>query len=156
MPIGWIMTENQVKSAVDAAVAKLLEHDSYLLEKNVNERSISHCLAVHLAPLFPSWNVDCEYNRNHDDVKRLLLESRDTTDKDTEAVTVFPDIIIHRRSSDDNLLVIEMKKTMSRENGDYDIRKLRAFKSELKYTYAVSIVLETGFAKPKVKSLDYI
>jgi hypothetical protein len=49
-----------------------------------------------------------------------------------------------------------MKKTMSREYGDYDIMKLRAFKSELKYTYAVFIVLEAGLAKPKVKSLDYI
>ena len=150
------MTEDQIKSGVTAAIAELLKHDSYLLEKDVNERSISHRLAVYLELQFSGWNVDCEYNRNHDDVKRLQLESRTTNDQDTEAVTVFPDIIIHRRSSDENLLVIEMKKTSSRKNGDYDKRKLKAFKDELHYTYAAFLLLETGSKTSAVKTLDYI
>jgi hypothetical protein len=32
---------------------------------------------------------------------------------DTAAITVFPDIIVHHRGLEDNLLVIEMKKTIN-------------------------------------------
>jgi hypothetical protein len=149
------MTEERVKHSVSAALAELLKHDSYLLEKDVNERSISHRLAVYLQTQFSGWHVDCEYNRNHDDVKRLQLESRHATDQDIEAVTVFPDIIVHKRSTDENLLVIEMKKTTSRENCEYDIRKLRAFKSELQYRFAAFVQLETGAGKAAVRTLEY-
>ena len=40
-----------------AALYALLEDDSYLLEKDVNERSISHRLACHLQREFPTWHV---------------------------------------------------------------------------------------------------
>ncbi len=150
------MTEEKVKSAVNAALAELLKHDSYLLEKDVNERSISHRLAGYLQSQFSGWHVDCEYNRNHDDVKRLQLAPRHATDQDVEAVTVFPDIIVHQRSTDKNLLVIEIKKTTSREKRDYDIKKLMAFKGELQYTFAAFVLLETGAGKAAVKELEYI
>jgi len=150
------MNEDKVKLSVNAALAELLKHDSYLLEKDVNERSISHRLAAYLQSQFSGWHVDCEYNRNHDVVKRLQLEPRHATDQDVEAVTVFPDIIIHQRSTDENLLVIEMKKTTTHENRDYDIKKLKAFKGELKYSFAAFVQLETGAGKAAVKTLEFI
>ena len=148
--------KEMLKIAVNTALGELLKHDLYLLEKDVNERSISHHLARYIQLQFPSWHVDCEYNRNHDDVKRLQLEGRDTTDLDVEAVTVFPDIIIHQRATDENLLVIEIKKTTSSVKPDYDIKKLEAFKSELQYKFAAFILLETGTGKAAVKRLDFI
>lgn len=150
------MTEEKVKSAVNAALAELLKHDSYLLEKDVNERSISHRLAGYLQSQLSGWHVDCEYNRNHGDVKRLQLKSRCATDQDVEAVTVFPDIIVHQRSTDENLLVIEIKKTTSREKIGYDIKKLKAFKGELRYRFAAFVLLETGAGKATLKKLEYI
>lgn len=150
------MKEKDVNAAVSRALATLLERDSYLLLKNVNERSISHRFAIYLESQFPGWDVDCEYNRNHDDVKRLQLEARHASDQDIEAITVFPDIIVHHRSKDENLLVIEMKKTGSRENANYDIKKLEAFKKELKYTFAIFVQLETGSERAGIRTLKFI
>jgi hypothetical protein len=114
----------------------------HLLRTDASERSMTHRLALHLTPLFPEFDVDCEYNRDGFDVKRLALHERPVQDDDTEAVTVFPDIVVHRRGHNDaNLLVIEVKKAISAVNADYDMLKLNAFKSELKYRHAVHLTL---------------
>jgi hypothetical protein len=96
-----------------------------------------------MEPLFPEWNVDCEYNRDHDDPKRLEIPRRSVSTDDTQATTVFPDIIVHHRGTSQNLVVIEMKKTSSHEPDDYDLRKLCAFKQQLGYQFAIFIKLRT-------------
>lgn len=66
---------------------------------------------------------------------------------DTTATTVYPDIIVHRRGLDDNLLVIEMKKTanLQSQSRDFDLDKLRAFQRErYHYQYALYLQLRTG------------
>jgi hypothetical protein len=78
----------------------------------------------------------CEYNRNHDDPKRLKLRPEAVRTNDTQAQTVFPDIIVHKRHTDENLLVIEVKKSTNNQRDDYDLRKLRAFQQQLRYKYA--------------------
>lgn len=90
-----------------------------LLEANVNERSLTHKLAEHLQAVFPSWNVDCEYNRLGQMVKRLPRAEETTTD-DTEGRSIFPDIIVHKRGANQNLLVIEAKKTTNQLTGDVE------------------------------------
>jgi hypothetical protein len=50
---------------------------------------------------------------------------------------IIPDIIVHKRNTDQNLLVIEMKKTTSQEEDRYDLHKLEAFKEQLGYKYSV-------------------
>ncbi|OPY73399.1 MAG: hypothetical protein A4E62_00524 [Syntrophorhabdus sp. PtaU1.Bin002] len=115
-----------------------------ILQLDINERTISHRLAIYPEPHFPGWNVDCEYNRDHDDVKRLDIKRRNVTSDDTQATTVFPDIIVHRRGTDQNLLVIEMKKTTSLEGDDYDYGKLLAFKKHLGYSFAIFLKVRTG------------
>ncbi len=104
-----------LSEAVWAALQELLERDAYLLRHNLNERSISHRLASHLQRRLEGWDVDCEDNRNHDDPKTLPLPRETVDSDDTEARTVFPDIIVHRRGSDENLLVIELKKSTNPE-----------------------------------------
>ena len=136
--------KNLIESALNNAIEQLLRSDSFILDKDVNERSISHRLANYIEPHFPGWNVDCEYNRNHDDSKRLDIYPRNVESDDTQATTVYPDIIIHRRGTDENLVVIEMKKTTSAEADDYDLGKLRAFKTQLGYQFAIFIKVVTG------------
>ena len=94
------------------ALIKLLKFDRFLLENNLNERTISHKLAFYLSAEFKEWDVDFEYNRNHDGIKRLILCREEIENTDTEAKTVFPDIIVHERNSDNNLLIIEIKKIL--------------------------------------------
>ncbi|UTW60235.1 hypothetical protein KFE96_07955 [Kordiimonas sp. SCSIO 12603] len=138
------MDENKIKGAVNKALEQLLDSDQYLLSNDVNERSISHRLAIYLEPLFPEWHVDCEYNKNHDDPKRLRIPRRKIVSADTQATTVYPDIIVHKRNTDKNLLVIEMKKTSNQEDDIYDLHKLKAFKEQLGYEYSIFLKLKVG------------
>jgi len=135
--------KNKIEKALNASIDLLLRADADILEIDVNERTISHRLAEYLEPHFPGWNIDCEYNRDGHKSKRLDIVPRRVMSDDTKATPVCPDIIIHQRGTQQNLLVIEIKKTTSRENDDYDFRKLRAFKQQLGYRFAVFIKIRT-------------
>jgi hypothetical protein len=143
------MTEDMVKKAIQLSIEKLMLNDLDLLTINANERSISHRIALYLEIFFNGWNIDCEYNRDGVDPKRLHIEKRKIESDNTDATTVFPDIIVHKRGTDQNILVIEIKKTSSTEKDEYDLGKLSAFKTELSYQFAVFLKLgvasEIGF-----------
>ncbi len=149
-------TKEDIDERLNQAINRLIEYDGYLLRKDANERSISHRLAMYLQELFNAWDVDCEYNRNLDQVKTLQLPKRLIGWDDTDARTVYPDIIIHHRGTEENLLVIEIKKTTSAEGNSFDKRKLSAFKDELGYHYAVALRFRTGRNDCRIDELEYI
>mgnify|MGYP006286376943 CR=1 FL=1 len=129
-----------VKGSFDVFFARNAE----LLNVNANERSITHKLAEVLQGSFPDMDVDCEYNRHKSVTKRIpAYGSRQINADDLEAKTVYPDIVVHRRGTDDNnLLVIEVKKdTDARRNRGYDAEKLEAFTGE-QYRYHVGLFIE--------------
>ncbi|MGD0707436.1 MAG: hypothetical protein ABSA51_03170 [Anaerolineaceae bacterium] len=138
------LDNNDVKSKIHRSIDKLLRYDDHLLRYDVNERSISHQLAIYIQDNFPEWNVDCEYNRHLNEIKRLNLQLEQLESNDTNAKTVFPDIIVHHRGKDDNLLVIEIKKSTNPQTSEYDCQKLIAFKSELGYQIALFIKFRVG------------
>ena len=80
--------KEQIENALGAAIDLLLTADEDTLRLDINERTISHRLAMYLEPHFPGWNVDCEYNRDHDDMKRLDIKRRNVNSDDTQATTV--------------------------------------------------------------------
>jgi len=138
----WYPPLEDVKQRVIAAVCNLYRHDWDLLDVDANERSITHKLAEHLQREFPDWYVDCEYNRRRDDIKRfyLDLDFREIRADDTDAETVFPDIIVHQRCTEQNLLVIEVKKNNGQKD-TRDIKKLKAFTTRLEYQYQYGLFL---------------
>lgn len=139
-------TRSDIKRRVCRAIEKLREHDVYLLTKDVNERSITHHLAIYLQQEFQRWDVDVEYNRDLHKPKRLSVSS-DIPSDDTNAETVYPDVIVHRRgTNEDNLLVIEVKKRAG-EHG-LDVRKLVEFTNPLSedglgYRWGLHLILES-------------
>jgi hypothetical protein len=138
--------DHEVATHVAAAVTRLLrsgDGDRYLLEVDANERSISHRLALYLEDEFPGWHVDCEYNRDGHDPKRLQLEPDTVLSDDDQGKTVFPDIIVHKRGQVQNLLAIEIKKD-SGESSKHDLEKLAGLRKQLGYTHALSIRFGTG------------
>lgn len=144
-----------VEQALNLALKSLIEKDGDILRADINERSISHKLAGYLEPYFSNWNVDCEYNRDHDDPKRLRIPRRNVRTDYIQARTVFPDIIIHKRGTDENLLVIEIKKTTSEEGDKFDHQKLNAFKKQLGYKFAVFVKVRIDYA-PSIEVVNWI
>jgi hypothetical protein len=151
------VNREDLKKHVDKAISQLLEKDSYLLIHDVNERSISHRLAMYLTDEFPDHDVDCEYNRNRGEPKRLdlllsYIRKRTVPITDTKARTAYPDIIVHRRGSNvENLLVIEIKKTSTVHGEKFDLAKLDSFRKDpYNYNYALYLCLQTGHAEAKV------
>jgi hypothetical protein len=146
---------NDIEERVNRAKAKFLERDRYLLEVNANERSMTHKLAEYLQAEFPEFNVDCEFNRKGNLPKELHINvSSDLSEDDTDAKTVFPDIIVHRRGEPANFLVIEAKK--SGGNDRTDRQKLDAFKrdGEYNYQYAILMRFDTG-CNPNIRFARY-
>jgi hypothetical protein len=151
------MDFERVQEKVLTAIERLVESDAHLLEVDVNERSITHWLAVHLCAPFAPWHVDCEYNRNETDTKRLRLCERGeqwpdcielpvdelgaVRPDDIEGRTVYPDIIVHERGTGNNLLVIEVKKTLAADESSFDMQKLQAYVIQLDYAYGLFLQL---------------
>ena len=142
------MDDDQVLLLLEDSLKQLVAQDIYLLERNLHERTITHKLAEILQPLFPEWNVDCEYNRDGHDSKRVKIDSDPIPDAQLDAGSnVFPDIIIHHRGNNEyNLLIIEAKKRHN-FNGcidDYDRKKIEAFKADLHYRCGAAITFFVG------------
>lgn len=139
---------DQVKEILDRAIDTLSTEDRILLDFKTNERAITHKLAEYLQIEFSKvegrdYKVDCEYNRWSDIVKLNPITVKNSMTDDREGETVYPDIIVHiRDSQDDNLLVIEVKKSNNKDIDD-DIKKLKAFTKEksLKYNYGLFLSL---------------
>ncbi len=138
-------SRDEIEKKVWVAIGVLFKNDAFLLENDVNERSVSHKLAEYLQKQFPDWNVDCEYNRmknqNNDEeyiTKKLNLNIENIRSDDVHAKTVYPDIIIHKRGTEHNLLVIEIKRCSNNSSKEFDSKKLEAFTTE-KYTYGLYI-----------------
>lgn len=129
--------------AVISALRKLLTRDSYLLEVDANERSITHRLGLYLQEKFPNFNVDCEYNRDDVEPKKIGHLGLYPDDEDTDAKTVFPDIIVHKRGTKENYLVIEVKKSTNHVSREADYAKLRGYKRTLGFEFALFVELGT-------------
>jgi hypothetical protein len=157
----------EVSEKIKNAYRKFLKNDSCLLAVVANERSITHRFAIYLEDEFPNYNVDCEYNREGTNIKRIReifnnnipQTAISITHKNGNTISVYPDIIIHHRGTNDNFIVIEAKKTTN--NCKYDEEKLKAYKTDLKYKYAFFIKFPVGknlsdFDEEKFDFDDYI
>ena len=136
----------ELRDKIIGAYKIFLAQDAHLLRVNANERSMTHRFAIYLQEEFPEYNVDCEYNRNEGGSKRInefrKKFKRKIDSDDENAVTVYPDIIVHHRGTSDNFIVIEAKKT-SGEIGD-DLEKLKTYKNDLEYKYAFFVKFPVG------------
>lgn len=115
--------ELDAKTALEAvAVAiKDLLADKDLARANPSEWSITGDLAIRMTPLFPGWRVSPEWDRREREEKRIAW---DDEEGQRRLKKIRPDIIVHHLLSEENLIVVEAKRSANR--GDYadDIRKL--------------------------------
>ena len=148
---------------VEKALDLLYEKDMHLIlnkalskcgrddEHHVGERSIVFRFAHYLQNLmdesgeFEDFNLDCEYNRNGSECKILPSWPNGT----------YPDVIVHKRGSNDfNLMVIEFKTYWN--NKIYsDKLKLREFtdKSGV-YKYQKGYVILINKERDKLRKIE--
>jgi hypothetical protein len=142
------MDIEKLKKTLHESIEILYDKDFHLIKHNLNERSIVHKLAMYLTKKLSKsgLDVDCEYNGDIENIegnyrKRLVVLTselkiigREFRNKDEfQSLTVFPDIIIHKRGENKrNSLIIEVKKEYTgRTIGDkFDRMKLYHYTSE--------------------------
>ena len=137
------LRERQPGQRIESALEQLLENDAVLLDIDVNERTIMYRLAMYVQQQFPDKHVDCEYNRDDVEPKRIQHLGLYPDAEDTEMKTAFPDLIIHERGTATNYLVCEAKKSSNHANRDSDYAKLRGYKANLGFEHALFIEFET-------------
>jgi len=133
-----------IKNKVKRAINEFRKRDYSLLIIDSSERSIAHRLACYLEYEFKKddYNVDCEYNRRKDQPK-MIWRFWAKIKKSVLGKKVYPDIIVHQRgTNENNLLVIEIKKSSnkSQKERDFDLLKLKAYMhkgDEYQYKYAL-------------------
>ena len=148
---------NEIESRIDNALILLTSplNDKYLLEHNLSERCIAHRFAVHLAAQFPNWDVDCEYNRNGDELKEMPL-SDECKALLRKTGRVFPDIIVHKRGDEGpNLLAIEIK-IKGRPGEECDIAKLQGYISNIGYSCGLYISFNLGFVDEHIDKKSFL
>ena len=155
------MNSQQIKERLREAISTLKDRDSFLLENDISERAISHKLAVHLDDNFPGLDVDCEYNgyAKSDKNKKYIMILRGRieelgklrdSDKNEELLKrlVYPDIIVHERGKENNLLIVEIKKG-NNDDTEFDREKISRYTSteyenDLNYKLGALIIITTG------------
>ena len=59
----------------DEIIALSCKNTEFLLEKNLNERTITHKLANYFEKYFSNYDVDCEYNRMEDESEEYITKT---------------------------------------------------------------------------------
>ncbi len=134
-----------IKEKTERAVRILLKNDLFLLQNNADEITISHKLAEYLQQEFLDWHVDCEYNRNRDEIKEI------------GDARVRPDIIVHIRNIKNNLLIVEIKKSNTTDDINSDKERLKNFtlSGEYKYQFGLFILFYVGDEFEVAPDIEY-
>ena len=126
---------------VVTALREFYAHETYLLEKDLGERTLTHRLAVHVEKQFPGWQVDCNYDRLGDRTLRLPHGTIVSTD-DHLGKSIYPDIVVHQREIPNNLLALEVRKDSNHQPVEHDQHKLQALTDpHLWFAYRIGVLL---------------
>jgi len=138
---------DELYNIVIICLSKLYQDDKLLVYRSGMEQAVMFRFALYLNEIikdinwFKKYNLtlDLEYNKNLVDLKRLPNLNKG----------VRPDLIIHRRQSNDyNKLIIEFKGWWSKVSNDKDIIKLKQFtcqEGEYKYDLGLFVDLQIDF-----------
>jgi len=129
---------------VIAGLHEFYAQETFLLEKDLGERALTHRLAVHLEKQFSGWDVDCDYDKLGERTLRLPHGTIVSTD-DHLGKSVYPDIVVHQRAIPNNLLAIEVRKANNHQPPEHDHHKLRALTDpHLWFAYWIGVFLVLG------------
>jgi hypothetical protein len=123
------------------ALQDFYAQETFLLEKDLGERALTHRLAVHLEKQYPGWQIDCDYNRLGERTLRLPHGTIVSTD-DALGKSIFPDIVVHQRAVPNNLLAVEVRKASNHQPIEHDQHKLKAMTDpHVWFAYGIGVLL---------------
>ena len=127
-----------------AALKAFYAREVFLFEHDLGERTLTHRLAVQIERQFPDFEVDCEFDRLGPRTLNMPRGSIVSTD-DHLAKSIYPDIVVHRRSIPDNLIAIEVRKAGNHQPVEHDRQKLRALTDpHVWFAYGIGVLLTLG------------
>jgi hypothetical protein len=127
-----------------AALQEFYAHETYILEHDLGELTLTHRLAVLVEVNFAGWEVDCDYDRLGERTLRLPHGTVISTD-DHLAKSIYPDIVVHQRDIPNNLLAIELRKDNNHQPVEHDQHKLRALTDpHVWFAYAIGVLVTLG------------
>ena len=140
-----------IVATLDKAIQAACEEPNSLLKIGASEQAIAHRIAFQLEVLLrregKSWDVDCEYNRlgngNDSDGLQQYLAKRLDLNKPKRLVN--PDLVVHKRGTSDNELVVEMKvhrrSHSTRSKVNFDLKKLKVFHDDEDFGYREAVFI---------------
>lgn len=144
---GEVSPEQLHMPAMKALIKNIADHlykvHGYLIENDLSERSVAHHMAMTMQAFLSDfgYDVDVEYNRMTDKQGKSIKKTLNI-DTGNREKAVYPDIIAHRRGTDEgNLLAVEIKIQGHPGDREFDLKKLEAYCKELGYAYGVFIEL---------------
>jgi len=125
-----------IKRRTRHCIEKIYEDDSDLIDRGNYEVTISCKLAQYLFIEFKEYDVDCEYNRHLNDKKEATINGKKKV--------IRPDIVIHKRGTDENNLVyLEIKTDHNAQSRKKDYDKIRAMtKQDGDYKYQLGVFID--------------
>lgn len=137
-----MVTKEELETKLNEALNKLFEECGDIIKNEVHEKAISCLLRSYLVEKFEKWHIDVEYNRQWNKNKDSTFTKK--LYKCPEIKTIIPDIIIHKRKEEKNLVVIEIKKNANRTKREDDIKKINCTMNEKNYSFGAFIDLKTN------------
>lgn len=143
-------TEDKVKEIINLSLDELYLRDSSLIFKdyNLHERSITHRLAIYIEKHFGAtgYVVDVEYNRmrnkyGEDIIGNAIGKVLDLEKFGKDICHVYPDKIVHKRDTNNNLIEIEVKMEWKSSKKEFDYIKINNYISQLGYKYGLYVEL---------------
>lgn len=126
---------------VIAALRDFYAHETFLFEKDVGERAVTHRFAVYLERQFSGWAVDCNYDRLGERTLHLPRGAIISTD-DHLGKSIYPDVVVHQREIPNNLLCVEIRKASNHTSLDHDQHKLMALTdAHVWFAYWIGVLL---------------
>jgi hypothetical protein len=149
MNIGLLVEHPDIERILFDAIETLYATDIEILKLDAAERTICAQLASILRRRFDQHAVHVEYNRHGIEPKGIELPNAAGV---LTTKLVSPDIVVHQPGHDDeNILVIEVKKTTNPTPDEPDLVKLTLIKEQIHYRFAAFLRLPAG---PAANSQD--
>ncbi len=135
------MIMSNYQQIISEALKEVVSEELYCeVAYDMHEVALCHRLAFHLenSKKFDGYLIDCDYNRSGINVKRSERNVKRHPREKVKNCGFRPDIIVHKRGSDDdNLIMIEAKKaSATRPQKRKAKKRLICHAKEYKYCYA--------------------